>query len=270
MSEQTMEKVRATVRDHYAKVATTPSVGCAPGCCAPGAEASADLGYSAEDLASAPGNLGLGCGNPHAIAHLKDGETVLDLGSGAGFDCFLAAKRVGEKGRVIGVDMTAEMIAKARANAAKLEANNVEFRMGEIEHLPVEDGSIDVIMSNCVINLSPNKPQVFRDAFRALRAGGRIAVSDVVMIGELPETLKDSLEALAGCVSGAARVEEVERMLKDAGFVDVRVTVKPESKQFIEKWLPGSGVETAVASANIEATKPSLSCCAPSCCGGDG
>jgi SAM-dependent methyltransferase len=267
MTNQSTEQVRALVRDHYAQVAQKPSIGCAPGCCAPGASASVDLGYSEEDLASAPGNLGLGCGNPHAIAGLREGETVLDLGSGAGFDCFLAAKRVGQAGRVIGVDMTAEMIGKARANAAQLEAKNVEFRLGEIEHLPVSDASVDVILSNCVVNLSPDKAQVYRDAFRVLRAGGRIAISDVVMIGELPEAMKKSIDALTGCVSGAARVEEIERMLKEAGFSDVRVTVKAESKQFIEKWFPGAGIETAIASANIEATKPSLSCCAPTCCG---
>jgi SAM-dependent methyltransferase len=269
MTNQT-DRVRTLVRDHYAKVAKDPGVGCAPGCCGPNPTASIELGYSAEEL-SAPGNLGLGCGNPTAIAQLREGETVLDLGSGAGFDCFLAAKRVGEQGRIIGVDMTAEMIAKARGNAAKLEAKNVEFRLGEIEHLPVQDASIDVILSNCVINLSPDKAQVFRDAFRVLRAGGRIAVSDVVMIGELPEHLKESVDALTGCVSNAARVEEVERMLAEAGFVGVQVTVKPESKVFIEKWFPGSGLSTAIASATIEAKKPGASsCCAPSCCGGDG
>jgi SAM-dependent methyltransferase len=262
--------MREAVRDHYGRVAGQEGVACAPGCCGSSPQSSLELGYTPEDLASVPegANLGLGCGNPTAIASLREGETVLDLGSGAGFDCFLAARRVGERGRVIGVDMTAPMITKARANAEKLGTKNVEFRLGEIEHLPLADASVDVILSNCVINLSPDKAQVYRDAFRVLRPGGRIAISDVVLIGTMPAELQQRVEAFTGCVSGAVPVRDVEAMLSAAGFSDVRVTVKEESKQFIEQWLPGSGVERAIASATIEAIKPGGSCCAPSCCEG--
>jgi len=265
------EQMREAVGEHYGKVAGQAGVGCAPNCCGGSPQASLDLGYTEVDLTSVPegAKLGLGCGNPTAIAALREGETVLDLGSGAGFDCFLAAHRVGDRGRVIGVDMTPPMISKARANAEKLGVKNVEFRLGEIETLPVADGSVDVILSNCVINLSPDKAQVYRDAFRVLRAGGRIAISDVVLIGDIPEELKKQVEAFTGCVSGAAPVKEIEAMLADAGFTNIRVSVKEESRTFIEKWLPGTGAEHSIASANIEAIKPgAASCCAPSCCGG--
>jgi SAM-dependent methyltransferase len=226
------------------------------------------LGYTEAELASAPegSNLGLGCGNPQAIAALRPGETVLDLGSGAGFDCFLAAKQVGPAGRVIGVDMTAEMLAKARLNAEKLDASNVEFRLGEIENLPVADRSVDVIVSNCVINLSPDKETAFREAYRVLKAGGRLAISDVVRTASLPEALLNDPAALTGCASGAASKEELERMLTAAGFGEVQVTVRAESREFIKDWLPGSNVENYVASATIEAVKPTAGCCAPSCC----
>lgn len=263
------DRHRGAVRDHYARVAREePDAGCAPGCCGADPQNSLALGYSPEDLAVAPegANLGLGCGNPQAIAALSEGETVLDLGSGGGFDCFLAAKRVGAKGRVIGIDMTPDMISKARVNAEKLEAKNVEFRLGEIEHLPVADASVNAIMSNCVINLSPNKAQVFREAFRVLSPGGRLAISDVVAIAALPEGLRANLDAVSGCVGGAVSVGEVEALLVDAGFVDVRVTVEPESAAFIANWLPGTGAERYVASAKIEATKAGEGCCAPDCC----
>jgi arsenite methyltransferase len=272
MTERSEEEVRSTVREHYGKVAEIGAgAACAPGCCgAPNAGASLALGYSKEELASLPegADMGLGCGNPQAIAALRPGETVLDLGSGGGFDCFLAAKRVGPTGRAIGVDMTAPMIAKARANAAKVNATNVEFRLGEIERLPVADGEIDVILSNCVINLSPNKPAVFKEAFRVLRAGGRLAISDVVTTAPVPKELRDKVEALSGCVTGAASVADIERALADAGFQDVRVTPKPESRSFIAGWMPGSGAENYVASATIEATKPAgaRACCGPTCC----
>jgi arsenite methyltransferase len=271
MTTQTNDQTRATVRDHYAKVAQGGGA-CAPGCC--GASTSPDfslrLGYSADELAAVPegANMGLGCGNPQAIAALRPGETVLDLGSGGGFDCFLAARQVGPEGRVIGVDMTAEMIAKARANARKLDATTVEFRLGKIEHLPVEDRSVDAIISNCVINLSPDKTTVFREALRVLKPGGRLAISDVVTIGELPPGLRESAEALSGCIAGATSAAEVEAMLMAAGFVDVRVSVRAESRAFIEDWAPGSRAEDYVASATIEARKPAAACCAPSCCGG--
>lgn len=267
MNIQQKDKVRQAVREQYGAIAEAKVESCcAPSCCAPVPSGSAALGYSAEDLAAVPdgANLGLGCGNPQAIANLRLGETVVDLGAGAGFDCFLAARQVGEDGRVIGVYMTPAMITKARANAAKVNARNIEFRLGEIEHLPVADSSVDVILSNCVINLSPDKAAVFREAIRVLRPGGRLAISDVVMLEELPPQLADSVEALTGCVSGAATVVELERLMKAAGFVDVRIDVKPESAAFIKDWLPGSGVENYVASASIEAIAPAPS---TKCCG---
>jgi ubiquinone/menaquinone biosynthesis C-methylase UbiE len=225
------------------------------------------MGYTDEELASAPegANLGLGCGNPQAIAALRPGETVLDLGSGGGFDCFLAAKRVGASGRVIGVDMTPEMVSKARDNARKVQSLNVEFRLGEIEHLPVADASVDVILSNCVINLAPDKARVFREAFRALKPGGRLAISDVVASRELPAALAASLEAMTGCVAGAARIEELQALLSEAGFRDVSIVPRPESAAIIGQCMPGA--EGYVVSATIAASKPgSEACCAPACC----
>jgi arsenite methyltransferase len=254
------EHVKAAVRETYGRIATEErSAGCcgSTGCCGPGAEPTSDgLGYSDEERRGAPegADLGLGCGNPQAIAELKLGERVLDLGSGAGFDAFLAARQVGETGTVIGVDMTAEMIAKARANIAKTDLRNVEFRLGEIEHLPVADASVDVIMSNCVINLSTHKPAVFREAFRVLAPGGRLAVSDIVAIREIPDAVRNDLEAYAGCVSGAALVGDVEALLAAAGFGDVRIELKSNSASLVEGWSLGAG--SLVASALIRATKP--------------
>lgn len=274
MAERSEEEVRSTVREHYGQVAEIGvGAGCAPGCCGAssnGASASLALGYSSEELASLPegADLGLGCGNPQAIAALQAGETVLDLGSGAGFDCFLAGKQVGPTGRAIGIDMTAQMVAKARANAAKVDAKNVEFRLGEIERLPVADGAIDVILSNCVINLSPDKPAVYREAFRVLRAGGRLAISDVVTTAPIPKELRENVDALSACINGAAAIADIERALREAGFEDVRVTPRPESRTFIAGWMPGSGAEDYIASATIEAKKPieATACCGPTCC----
>jgi SAM-dependent methyltransferase len=260
MQTSTPEQIRATVREAYGAIATQKQqsgcCGSGVSCCGPAGSSSRQLGYTEADLAASPdgADLGLGCGNPQAIAGLKPGERVLDLGSGAGFDVFLAARQVGPKGRVIGVDMTPEMIERARANAATIGVDYVEFRLGEIEQLPVDDGSIDVIMSDCVINLAPNKPAVFREAFRVLAPGGRSAIADVVAIGELPPVIAGDSAAYAGCIAGAAPVAELERMIAGAGFADVRVTVQAQSRALMEVWSPGA--EQFVASALIEAAKP--------------
>lgn len=256
------DQIRRHIRDRYAGIAKSGgSCGCGSGYCQPDAllnpDASAQIGYSKEELAAVPegANLGLGCGNPQAIAALQLGETVVDLGCGGGFDCFLAARRIGPKGRAIGVDMTPEMIHKARENAAKGKAKNVDFRLGEIEHLPVADGIADVILSNCVINLSPDKPQVFAEAARVLKPGGRLAISDVVAIAPIPARVKNKLQAHSGCIAGSATVAETKRMLKKAGFSEIRIAVKEQSKEFIKDWFPGSGAEKVVRSATIEAVK---------------
>jgi SAM-dependent methyltransferase len=267
MDTQENDEVRAQVKTAYAKVARGQD-GCSVGCCGTQASGSLTLGYTEDDLASVPegADLGLGCGNPQAIAALQPGETVLDLGSGAGFDCFLAAKRVGRTGRVIGVDMTPEMVTKARDNARRIEATNVDFRLGEIEHLPVLDGSVDAILSNCVINLSPDKAQVFREAFRVLKPGGRLAISDVVATKPMPPELAKSLEAYTGCVAGAAGEETLRRLLAEAGFEAITIAVREGSGAIMEQCMPGSA--DYVASATIEGRKPggSRSCCGPSCC----
>jgi SAM-dependent methyltransferase len=269
MNEKAKDEVRAVVREQYGNVARSGSSCCSPGCCSPGPSASLAVGYSEQDLAAVPdgANLGLGCGNPQAIAALKNGETVVDLGAGGGFDCFLAAKQVGPSGYVIGVDMTPDMLSKARANAQKLGTKNVDFRLGEIEHLPIADSTVNVILSNCVINLSPDKAAVFQDAFRVLKPGGRLAISDVVMTKALPEALANDAVALANCVSGAASVETLRTILRQVGFNDIRIEVKEESRNFIREWMPGTGIEEYVASATIEAVKPGgKSCCGPTCC----
>jgi arsenite methyltransferase len=271
MSETKADDVRAVVREHYGSIARGTNTGCAPGCCSTAGTAAATLGYTADQTVAIPdgADLGLGCGNPTAIASLRAGETVLDLGAGGGFDCFIAAHQVGPTGKVIGVDMTADMVARARANARKVNATNVEFRLGEIEHLPVADATVDAILSNCVINLSPDKPQVFREAFRVLRAGGRLAISDVVATGPIPVELQNQAAALAGCISGAAPLDDVRTMLAAAGFVNVQVTISPRSAEVVGSWLPG--IEKFVASATIAARKPggeidAATCCAPGCC----
>lgn len=267
MNIENNDRIREQVRNAYGKVATGGS-GCSVGCCGTDDGGSLALGYTGEDLASVPegADLGLGCGNPQAIAALRPGETVLDLGSGAGFDCFLAARRVGTTGHVIGVDMTPQMVVKARDNARRVGVGNVEFRLGEIENLPARDASVDVILSNCVINLSPDKPAVFREAFRVLKPGGRLAISDVVATATMPPELASSVEALTGCVAGAANVDTLLASLREAGFEDVRIVPRNESRAIIGRCMPGA--EDYVASATIEGRKPGgSSCCAPSCCG---
>jgi len=266
MQGPTNDQVRQAVRESYGRVAEADAAGCgcAPsGCCGSGnsptpEDIAVGLGYSSDDVSVAPegANMGLGCGNPQAIASLRPGETVLDLGSGGGFDCFLAAGAVGESGRVIGVDMTPEMIAKARENAAKAGLANVEFRLGEIENLPVADDAVDVIISNCVINLSPEKPNVFREAYRVLRPGGRLAVSDIVATAQLPEEVKRNLALHAGCIAGAPQIDELKSVLEDVGFTNVRIKPIDESKELIREWAPGRNIEDFVVSASIEAAKP--------------
>lgn len=261
------ETIRAVVRMQYGKAATARSgCGCSPQCCSGttaldingAAKVAHALGYARSDTEAVPegANLGLGCGNPIALASLRIGQTVLDLGSGAGFDVFLAAKAVGQTGRVIGVDMTPEMIAIARRNAVQAGYHNVEFRAGQIEELPVEDGSIDVIISNCVINLSPEKPAVFAEAFRVLKPGGRLAISDIVALRTVPESIMHDMAAYSGCVGGAAVVSEIKEWLHAAGFEQIHVVPKPESTAFIRDWFPGHHFEDYVASATIEAVKP--------------
>jgi SAM-dependent methyltransferase len=259
-------QIKEMVRARYGGIAVSQSSDscCAPaasGCCGPSSsevEKARRMGYSDAELEAVPegANLGLGCGNPQAIAAVKPGEVVVDLGSGAGFDCFLASQQVGRTGRVIGVDMTHEMLKKARENAAKIGAENVEFRLGELEHLPVADNTADVVISNCVINLVPDKAQVFREAFRVLKPGGRVAISDVVNTTPLSADLKSDTALLCGCVAGAAPVEQVSRWLNEAGFIGVQITPKPESRDLIATWAPGRGIENYVVSAIIEARKP--------------
>src|SRR5262249_2221857 len=259
--------IKEMVRARYGGIAEAAAAAescCAPAtasCCGPTADPhskSARMGYSEAELTAVPegANLGLGCGNPQAIADLKPGEVVIDLGSGAGFDCFLAAQQVGTAGRVIGVDMTHEMLKKARENAAKIDAGNVEFRLGELEHLPVADNAADVILSNCVINLVPDKAQVFREAYRVLKPGGRLAISDVVNTSPLSAELANDTALLCGCIAGAAPVAKIEAWLVEAGFTSVQVSPKPESREMIANWAPGRGIEDFVMSATVEARKP--------------
>ena len=262
------DDIRNKVRETYSKVAeannNNESCGVESSCCGVSDDIdintlnSLRLGYSDDDLANVPdgADMGLGCGNPRAIAALSIGETVVDLGSGGGFDAFLAAREVGESGRVIGVDMTPTMISKARNNAEKAKFDSVEFRLGEIENLPIADNTTDVIISNCVINLSPNKARVFSEAFRILKSGGRLAISDVVASCEMPAEMKNDLELYSGCMAGASLIDELETFMADAGFNEIKITPKDESKDFIKDWAPGTNVTDYVLSAHIEAIKP--------------
>jgi len=254
------EEQRTAVRERYSRIATESSSCCgdAGSCNEPSIDRSKKLGYSGDELDAVDGsaNPNLGCGNPTAIAALEEGDAVLDLGSGGGFDCFLAAREVGSAGRVIGVDMTPEMLEKARENVEANAATNVEFRLGEIEHLPVANESVEVILSNCVINLSPDKPQVFREAYRVLRPGGRLAVSDVVLTTGVPPDLQADPASVAACVGGAAAIPALEAMLTEAGFTDVSIEPKADSGEFIREWDDHRDVSDYIVAATIEGKKP--------------
>jgi len=249
------EKTKRMVRKGYAKIAEEGLC-----CSSPSAykETSKTMGYTEGELRAVPegANLALGCGNPVALASLKEGETALDLGSGAGIDCFLAAEKVGEKGKVIGIDMTPEMIDKARENARKGNYKNVEFRLGEIENLPIADNTADVIISNCVINLSPSKKRVFEEAFRALRPGGRLMVSDIVLLKELPETVKNSNPA--SCVAGAIMKDQYLEAIEKAGFQEVKIV--KETQTSIEDLINDPTAKTAMEKSNktVEEIKETL------------
>lgn len=278
MDHKKADDIRQNVRASYSQVAEASNSGDCCGetssCCGVSSDdaintlVSTRLGYSEDDLAAVPkgADMGLGCGNPRAIASIKMGETIVDLGSGGGFDCFLAAAETGEQGRVIGVDMTPTMISKARDNADRGKYNHVEFRLGEIENLPVADDTVDVIISNCVINLSPNKARVFAETFRVLKTGGRLAISDVVASTELPDEIREDLMLYSGCMAGASLISDLETILADCGFTDIKISPKDESKEFIKDWAPGRGVEEYVLSASIEAIKPGGCCNSGSCC----
>jgi len=278
------QTVREAVREGYAKIAKKEGSCCSGvSCCGSNAEDSAQLaqyvGYSAEELAALPegANMGLSCGNPNALAALRLGEVVLDLGAGGGFDVFIAARKVGATGRAIGVDMTPEMLARARKNVAGYKKrsglDNVEFRLGEIEHLPVADASMDVVISNCVINLSPDKPQVWREIARVLKPGGRVAVSDLALLKPLPAPVVGMVEALVGCVAGAVLVAETERMAREAGLTEIRLKPKtdyvkamtdwndPLYKKLVELLPAGSGPGDYITSLEVTAIKPGKKCC---------
>jgi len=273
------DQIRQQIRESYSKVAEASNDGGGCGvessCCGVSSDVdintivSTRMGYSEEDVNSTPegADMGLGCGTPKSIANIQKHETVLDLGSGGGFDCFLAAADLAGTGKVLGVDMTPAMLSKARLNIEKTEFTNVEFRLGEIEHLPVANETVDVIISNCVINLSPNKPQVFSDAFRVLKDGGRLAISDVVASAPLPEEIKNDKDLLSGCMAGASTIEELMQMMSDSGFKEITITPKDESRSFIKDWAPDTNIEEFVLSAYIQAVKPETGCCDDSCCG---
>lgn len=262
------EEVKREVRSAYGGVAEAnnqnKSCGNSRSCCGvstkPDSSYLQELGYSQAELDSVPTgcNMGLGCGNPQAIASLKQGERVLDLGAGGGFDVFLAAKQVGPQGKVFGVDMTPEMVSKARDNASKNGYKNVEFLLGEIEHLPLPNGTIDVIISNCVINLSTDKASVFNEAFRVLKEGGRLAISDMVAYKPLPQEMLNNKELYCNCISGAITISELKNILAKSGFTDIVIEPQENSRMFIKDWVPGSDAENYVVSAKIKAFKPRI------------
>ena len=291
MSNSDVLAMREKVRVGYAKVATANTTCCTPptGCCGgppkdTATALAASVGYDHTELAELPegANMGLSCGNPTALASLKPGEVVLDLGSGGGFDVFIAGRKVGASGRVIGVDMTAEMLAKARHNTAlyreRTGLDNVEFRLGEIEHLPVADASVDVVISNCVINLSPEKPAVWKEIARVLKPGGRVAVSDIALLQPLPDAILKKVEALVGCIAGAVTVEETERMMRAAGLTDIGLVARSEYIdvmidthdplfQEIAKELPADAKASHYVTSLSASARRADACCAPSCCG---
>lgn len=262
------EKVRKAVRERYGKIAKTKTEPCGCGC----TSTSQQIGYSKNELSSVPegADLNLGCGNPVALASLREGETVIDLGSGGGLDSFLAAKKVGSTGKVIGVDMTAEMLEKARANCKKGGYKNVEFRLGEIENLPVADNMADVIISNCVINLSTNKQRVFQEAYRVLKPKGRLMISDIVLLGDIPGKVKSNVLAYVGCIAGAEKKDEYIKKIKQAGFQQIEVVAEnhlpemmlnePDVKAFVEEQKLTkqeiTDVSNAIVSVKISAVKP--------------
>jgi SAM-dependent methyltransferase len=279
------DSIREKVRTGYAAIAAGGGSCCGPArsCCGGGGDDAAQLaqaiGYDAEELAVLPegANMGLSCGNPVVLASLNPGETIVDLGSGGGFDVFIAGRRLGPEGRAIGVDMTAEMVTKARRNAEPYRQrtgfDNVEFRLGEIEHLPIADNAADVVISNCVINLSPDKPQVWREIARVLKPGGRVAVSDLALLKPLPPEVRGMVEALVGCIAGAVMVEETQRMAEEAGLRDIRLTIKPEYidsmtrmndplyRKVVESLPDGARASDYVVSLEINARKPPRCCC---------
>jgi len=253
MDQMKHSEIKKVVREGYGKIAKTDSSCCAPtsSCCSGSSadDTSRKIGYTDEEISSVPegANLGLGCGNPVALASLKKGETVMDLGSGPGFDCFLAANKVGKEGSVIGVDMTPEMLDKARENARKGNYTNVEFRLGEIENLPAADNSVDAVISNCVINLAPDKKRVFKEAFRVLKPGGRLMVSDIVLTKELPDNIKDSIEAYIGCLAGAISKDEYIMAIRSAGFRDVRIV----GESYYLELMNDQGIRDLIEKINI-------------------
>ena len=255
MNNFTQDEKREAIAQNYAKIALNDeNCSCNTNSCCNNNGSSLNLGYTQEQLNSIPNSAdkGLGCGNPTTIASLKNGETVLDLGSGAGLDCFLASKEVGEKGKVIGVDMTREMLEKARANKKQNNYENVDFRLAEIENLPVADNSVDVIISNCVINLSLDKQRVFDEAYRVLKNGGRLAVSDIVLTKQIPDEMV-TLDSYGSCIAGASFIKDLEVLLKNSGFKEINISPKSKSKEFLKEW--SENIENFIVSANIEAVK---------------
>ncbi|PCI07350.1 arsenite S-adenosylmethyltransferase [bacterium] len=288
MNTTNTEEIRNQIRNDYAKVATTAG-GCCGGACGvtdsiDAGELAEKIGYTKKELEALPAdaNMGLSCGNPTVIAALKEGETILDLGSGGGFDIFLAGPKVGKTGRAIGVDMTHEMLSKARKNIGQYREStgldNVEFRLGEIEHLPVADESVDVIISNCVLNLSMDKPQVWREIARVLKPGGRVALSDIALLKPLPAAVKDIMNSWAGCVAGAELVEDTRQQMIDAGLSDIELTPKSDYvdalvaaddelyQQIVKHFATGESAGDVITSLDIQATKPGGDCCGSNCC----